>query len=307
MWKIAKLHWYQTFMVPYQGGWAKNKDINNGMFVSKQLPPDRPPTEKYGVWPAVYIPPFHYRNPRRAKPAALPDELRARRVAAAAAARAATAATWMRSKISSRCTATTSTSSNGIYFTELFAEDSTMEISQRGVYFGKKGVRRAIELFGPQNIEPDHLHNHIQMQPMINVSPDGKRAWVRSRALSMLGTYSGVGVWGDSVYENEMVKENGVWQFKIDHIFTTFFAPYDPGWATGARPRRSEREDSAGRTADAKSTRRSRRRMFRSIHYKNPVTGEPTAAPAEDRRHEAAAERSLTRVANRKKRHAARR
>jgi len=25
-WKIAKLHWYQTFVVPYEGGWTKNKD-----------------------------------------------------------------------------------------------------------------------------------------------------------------------------------------------------------------------------------------------------------------------------------------
>ncbi len=36
-------------------------------------------------------------------------------------------------------------------FTELFSENSQMEISQRGIYYGKKGVRRAVELFGPQN------------------------------------------------------------------------------------------------------------------------------------------------------------
>jgi SnoaL-like domain len=63
VWKIKTLHWYQTYIVPYQGGWAHNKDVNGGIFVSKQLPPDRPPSEKYETWPGVYIPPFHYKNP----------------------------------------------------------------------------------------------------------------------------------------------------------------------------------------------------------------------------------------------------
>jgi hypothetical protein len=64
VWKIRKLHWYQTFMVPYAGGWARNKDANGGIYVSqKELPPDAPPTEHYAVWPGVYMPPFHFKNP----------------------------------------------------------------------------------------------------------------------------------------------------------------------------------------------------------------------------------------------------
>jgi hypothetical protein len=65
--------------------------------------------------------------------------------------------------------------------TDLFVEDSTMEISQRGIYIGRKSIRRAWELFGPQNIERNHLHNHIQMQPVIHVAWTDS-AWVRSRA-----------------------------------------------------------------------------------------------------------------------------
>ncbi len=68
VWKISKLHWYQTFMVPYEGGWAKNEDTTKGVFASKTLPPDRPPTEQYSIWPDVYVPPFHYHAtpPRKA-------------------------------------------------------------------------------------------------------------------------------------------------------------------------------------------------------------------------------------------------
>jgi len=63
VWKIQSLHWYQTYMVPYEGGWAKNKDVNGGKYVSDRLPPDSPPTQEYEVWPQVSFPPFHYANP----------------------------------------------------------------------------------------------------------------------------------------------------------------------------------------------------------------------------------------------------
>ena len=64
VWKIQKLHWYQTFVVPYAGGWRKHKDATGGIYVSpRELPPDAPPTEKYDVWPGVYIPPYHFENP----------------------------------------------------------------------------------------------------------------------------------------------------------------------------------------------------------------------------------------------------
>jgi hypothetical protein len=158
-------------------------------------------------------------------------------------------------------------------FTELFSENSQMEISQRGIYFGKKGVRRAVELFGPQNIEKDHLHNHIQLQPLITISPDGQRAWARARALSMLGTFKQVGVWGDGVYENEFVKENGVWRIHIDHVYTTFFAPYDPGWAMGSRPT-PKASPKIPPEAPPSVVYESFPEVYNPIyHYKNPVTG----------------------------------
>ncbi len=113
---------------------------------------------------------------------------------------------------------------------DLFADDGSMEISLRGIYVGKKSIRRALELFGPLYISTDYLHNHIQLQPVIHLSADGLHAWSRSRALSELGTFKRVGVWGDGIYANEYVKENGVWKIENDHVYTTFFATYDRGW-----------------------------------------------------------------------------
>lgn len=277
VWKIAKLHWYQTFMVPYQGGWAKNKDETGGVFVSKQLPPDRPPSDNYDVWPAVYIPPYHY-GTRVAQPARQKSS------------DPAIAALQHRVQLLQDTDEIEKlVSMYGYYLdkqqwdqlAELFAEDSTMEISQRGIYLGRKGVRRALELFGPQNIEPNHLHNHIQMQPLITVAPDGERAWVRSRALSELGTFGSIGVWGDSVYENEFVKENGVWKFKHDHLFTTFFAPYEPGWAMGARPTPKRSEKIPPDLPPSEIYESLPEVYIPKYHYRNPVTGAPPVVTAD--------------------------
>jgi hypothetical protein len=278
IWKIGKLHWYQTFMVPYKGGWAKNTDSTGGIYVSKSLPPDKPPSERYEVWPGVYAPPFHYKNPTLVSS----DKSMEADPAIAALAR--------RIRLLQDIEEIENLISIYGYYldkqqwnllTNLFVENATMEISQRGIYVGRKSVMRAWELFGPQNIERNHLHSHIQMQPVIHVAPDGQHARVRSRALSQLGAFGSIGVWGDSVYENELVKEAGVWKIKKDHLYTTFFAPYDAGWAMDPRP--------APKISDKIPPDKPPSETYESFpgiyippfHYKNPAADRSAAAKPE--------------------------
>ena len=229
-WQIKSLHWYQTFCVPYAGGWTRNVDATGGVYVGQRLAADADPSEGYGTWPDVYTPPFHCLESRSdlaaspEAPAPGPLEQHVQRLTDVRA---------IENLISAY----------GYYLdkqlwdalAELFAEDATMEISQRGVYVGRRRIRQALELFGPQGIERGHLHNHLQLQPVIHVTPDGTRAFCRSRAFSQLGTYEGNGIWHGGVYENELVKQRGVWKFKRDHVYTTFFADYARGWKEGAR------------------------------------------------------------------------
>jgi hypothetical protein len=289
IWKISKLHWYQTFMVPYKGGWAKNTDSTGGIYVSKRIPPDRPPSERYEVWPEVYTPPFHYKNPA---PSSSGKSIKTDSALAAMAHRIRLLQDV--EEIENLI------SMYGYYLdkqqwdllTDLFAEDSTMEISQRGIYLGRKGLKRAWELFGPQNIERNHLHNHIQIQPVIHVAPDAQHAWVRSRALSQLGTFGAIGIWGDGVYENELVKEKGVWKIKKDHVYTTFFAPYETGWALGARPTPKASDKIPPDKPPSEIYESYPEIYIPPFHYKNPATdlsatakseSEAGTIPAEDR------------------------
>ena len=58
------------------------------------------------------------------------------------------------------------------------------------------------------------------------------RAKGRWRALIQAGSFgkgSG-GDWGEGIYENEYVQQNGVWKISKLHFFTKFYAPYEGGW-----------------------------------------------------------------------------
>lgn len=61
VWKISKLHSFITFYVEYEQGWNKG-----AVALPKHLEtlePDSDSTVKYGAYPEVFIPPYHYKNP----------------------------------------------------------------------------------------------------------------------------------------------------------------------------------------------------------------------------------------------------
>jgi len=60
-WKIRSVHYYPRVITDYELGWAKDAKPTPGP--SAEFPPDRPPTEKYGPYPKMYYPRFHYTNP----------------------------------------------------------------------------------------------------------------------------------------------------------------------------------------------------------------------------------------------------
>jgi hypothetical protein len=61
VWKISKLHSFITFYVEYDKGW--NKGAVPLPKHLETLAPDAEATVKYGAFPEVFIPPYHYTNP----------------------------------------------------------------------------------------------------------------------------------------------------------------------------------------------------------------------------------------------------
>jgi hypothetical protein len=61
VWKITKLHSFITFYVEFDKGWNKG-----AVALPKHLEglePDAEATVKYGAFPEVFVPPYHYKNP----------------------------------------------------------------------------------------------------------------------------------------------------------------------------------------------------------------------------------------------------
>jgi hypothetical protein len=306
VWKLSKVHWFQTFAAPYSPGWHQAPQPMDPPLAD--FPPDRPPSVAYRSYPAVYQPPYHYRNPvsGRCEPAVC-VEADAGGVAAPApvsapekdpAARAASARTRL-AAVAARAThvadvnAIQNLQGSYGYYTDkmlwdevldLFAEDGTIEIGPSGVYVGKDSIRRYLMSLsgGIQGPIEGVLNEHFQLQPIVTVADDGMTANGRWRLFMMTGI-SGAGSgghWGEGIYENEYVKENGVWKIRRLHWFANFVAPYESGWLNVDPKAIEDYAMGRGVTPDRPSSVAYEPYpgvFVPPFHYPNPVTGQTGA------------------------------
>ena len=162
---------------------------------------------------------------------------------------------------------------------DLFADDGSFEYGQMGVYVGKAHIRKALTLFSKEGPEFGKLNNHMQLQSIIDVAPDGKTAKARWRGMVQLNRTNQSGQWGDGDYENEYVKQNGVWKIAKLHFYPDGFTDYDAGWTKSAIPLPGP---SAVIPPDKPPTE-----IYRGFpgvyippyHYDHPVTGKPLDIP----------------------------
>lgn len=133
---------------------------------------------------------------------------------------------------------------------DLMTDDATAEYGSTGVFAGKSRIRELLYAFG------------------------GGRKGLR-RVMTLGGTYGGDGVVGGGVYENECVKEDGVWKIKTDHLYTTFTADYLLGWAKGWRPIAGPSETLPPDRPPTEVYEAFPAFHTLPFHYNNPVTGLP--------------------------------
>lgn len=119
---------------------------------------------------------------------------------------------------------------------DLFAAGGSFEYGQRGVYVGKDRIARALLLFGPEGLGKGYLNNHMMLQPIIEVAPDGRTATGRWQGMVQLAELGANGVWGVGIFENSYVKEKGVWKIAALTFFVTGLTDYDKGWMASALP-----------------------------------------------------------------------
>jgi hypothetical protein len=74
----------------------------------------------------------------------------------------------------------------------------------------------------------------MHLQPVIHIAEDGQTASARSRLFVMFSVLNANAQWGSGIYENEFVKQDGVWKFSYLHGYQTFYTNYEDGWAKRA-------------------------------------------------------------------------
>jgi hypothetical protein len=154
---------------------------------------------------------------------------------------------------------------------DLFANDATLEIAGRGLFKGQDRIRTYLHQLGP--LTYGKLFNHMQLQPVIHIESDGQSAKARWRSLMQVGQLGKEARWGEATYENQYVKEGGVWKIRKLHSFITFYVEFDRGWNKGAVALPQHLE---GLEPDAEAT--VKYGAFPDVfvppyHYPNPVTG----------------------------------
>lgn len=116
---------------------------------------------------------------------------------------------------------------------DLFTDHGTIEYGVDGVYVGKDRIHEYLKRLGGgrEGLRFGQLNENMMLQPVIDVAPDGRTARARWRDWMMLGQFHEHAEWADGIMENSYVKEDGVWKIASVHLFTTFVAPYEEGWA----------------------------------------------------------------------------
>jgi len=180
---------------------------------------------------------------------------------------------------------------------DLYADDEGTFVEFLGGRYRRKAgaARLYIERFAPRFVDgrngPVHgfLLDHAQMQDIIDVRPDGKTACGRFRTLMSAGTHKSVqdthprGLvqwWEGGLYENEYIKENGIWKIWKLKYFPFWHANFDKGWSNKEIgefvPFETETypENETGPDEIVEQLMLWPDTRVVPFHYKHPVTGE---------------------------------
>ena len=143
----------------------------------------------------------------------------------------------------------------------------------------------------------DRSLNHMSrrfvgvMQDIVDVDETGTHAWCRMRALMQAGTHQSIEEyyprghrqwWEGGLYENEYIKENGVWKLFRYRYFPFWHAEFEKGWSHTKKnyipwPTVTYPEDPLGPDEIFEQKMLWPDTRVVPFHYPHPVTGKPTA------------------------------
>jgi hypothetical protein len=286
VWKIADLHWFQTLWVPYDGGWAKNGDVNAGRFVGDRLKSDSPPSQQYKTWPGAFTPPFHFRGQYPGLSPLAPAAVTGKASAGELSIRRSSLAIRVR-RLADQDAVENLQKIYGFYLDKglwseaasLFTDDAEVQIQGRGIVRGRDRILAYLRAIGPEGLQPGRLYDNMQLQPLTHVSDDGKTARGRWHLFAQLAQQGKFHEWETGVYENEYRNDGGVWKISRLHLYPTMITPYEAGWGKQSLP--ASRFEPTFKVDAPSSQSSTYDQVFTPpFHYAHPVRGTRTTATA---------------------------
>jgi len=123
-------------------------------------------------------------------------------------------------------------------FADLFADSGIGHYTQGAL--DREGIRALFlkDVGGGQlGLADGRIYPHISMQPVVTLAADGQSGKGRWHIMAMLGGYERSASWAGGVYENEYVRENGIWKFKDVRYLPQYSGRYDDaGWTATRQP-----------------------------------------------------------------------
>jgi hypothetical protein len=171
---------------------------------------------------------------------------------------------------------------------DLFAANGTLEVGLQGVYVGKTSIRHALDQFGPQGLHDGELNDHVYLQTLVSVAPDGRTANARGVELIMSSgpgsTAPGGGELSEGVFENTFIKQaaikqDGNWKIQSVHFYPRMIVNAAAGWAKSAKPAPAPDQNFPPDRPPTASYEIYPKFAIAPFHFVNPVTGKPPQYP----------------------------
>ena len=115
----------------------------------------------------------------------------------------------------------------------LFADNAQLVYGKDNPVQGRAAIQSYfLNAFGEgtHGLKPGGLQTRMVLRPLVNVSADGQTAKGRWWEFSMTGQYGVKAEWAGGIFENEYVREGGVWKISRLHYNAMFAGPYATGW-----------------------------------------------------------------------------
>jgi len=167
--------------------------------------------------------------------------------------------------------------------TDCFSDspDTFLQISA-GLYTGKEGVRRYFSGEKARSVDPEALHQVMQLSGIVDIVEEGKRAEARWYGFGLVALPQGNGIVErifDGVYNVKYIKEDGVWKILQITWNPIYYAQPDEGWVK--MERKNTIKGAPMRSAPTPDKPQLLQTLYPSgyippFHFRHPVTGEKT-------------------------------